>query len=98
MLFVTNARLSSGTECSCVEAGRPTGNPRPDQTTPGLSCLSRSRQSGIAKQMRPGHNNAMFSSGYQEIKDGLRQQYIADPRPWLLGFSGGKDSTMLASL
>jgi DNA sulfur modification protein DndC len=35
---------------------------------------------------------------YQEIKDSLRKLYLGDDRPWLVGFSGGKDSTMLASL
>ena len=35
---------------------------------------------------------------FQEIKDALRQLYLEDKRPWLVGFSGGKDSTMLASL
>jgi DNA sulfur modification protein DndC len=36
--------------------------------------------------------------GYREIKDALSQLYAEDARPWLVGFSGGKDSTMLASL
>ena len=35
---------------------------------------------------------------FQEIKSSLRQLYLEDERPWLVGFSGGKDSTMLASL
>src|SRR3990167_8180796 len=35
---------------------------------------------------------------YQDIKTSLRQLYLEDKRPWLVGFSGGKDSTMLASL
>ena len=35
---------------------------------------------------------------YQNIKNNLRQLYFEDSRPWLVGFSGGKDSTMLASL
>ena len=35
---------------------------------------------------------------FQEIKGSLRQLYLEDERPWLVGFSGGKDSTMLASL
>ena len=35
---------------------------------------------------------------YQDIKTSLRQLYLEDERPWLVGFSGGKDSTMLASL
>jgi DNA sulfur modification protein DndC len=34
---------------------------------------------------------------FQEIKVSLQQLYLEDERPWLVGFSGGKDSTMLAS-
>ena len=41
---------------------------------------------------------AMGVSSYSDIKDSLRQLYLEDARPWLVGFSGGKDSTMLASL
>ncbi len=40
----------------------------------------------------------MAATAYQEIKKSLRQLYMEDNRPWLVGFSGGKDSTMLASL
>ena len=40
----------------------------------------------------------MATSIYQDIKKSLRQLYLEDDRPWLVGFSGGKDSTMLASL
>ncbi len=40
----------------------------------------------------------MSTTTYQDIKTGLRQLYTEDDRPWLVGFSGGKDSTMLASL
>ncbi|MCX5828033.1 MAG: DNA phosphorothioation system sulfurtransferase DndC [Deltaproteobacteria bacterium] len=35
---------------------------------------------------------------YKEILDNLRDQYINDSRPWLVGFSGGKDSTLVAAL
>ena len=35
---------------------------------------------------------------FQDIKSSLQQLYLEDERPWLVGFSGGKDSTMLASL
>jgi tRNA(Ile)-lysidine synthase TilS/MesJ len=38
-----------------------------------------------------------MSSTYREIRDSLCQLYLEDERPWLVGFSGGKDSTMLAS-
>lgn len=40
----------------------------------------------------------MSTNVYQEIKASLREMYLKDERPWLVGFSGGKDSTMLASL
>jgi DNA sulfur modification protein DndC len=35
---------------------------------------------------------------FQEIKASLHELYLEDERPWLVGFSGGKDSTMLAAL
>jgi len=40
----------------------------------------------------------MAALSYKDIKDSLTQLYAEDKRPWLVGFSGGKDSTMLASL
>lgn len=40
----------------------------------------------------------MTTTIYQDIKSSLRKLYLEDDRPWLVGFSGGKDSTMLASL
>ena len=40
----------------------------------------------------------MAATAYQDIKKSLRQLYLEDNRPWLVGFSGGKDSAMLASL
>ncbi len=39
----------------------------------------------------------MGGSLYQAIKDSLRRLYVEDNRPWLVGYSGGKDSTMVAS-
>jgi len=40
----------------------------------------------------------MTTTAYRNIRDLLSQLYLEDERPWLVGFSGGKDSTMLASL
>ena len=40
----------------------------------------------------------MTMTVFQDIRGSLRQLYLEDQRPWLVGFSGGKDSTMLASL
>jgi DNA sulfur modification protein DndC len=34
----------------------------------------------------------------QEISADLRQAYLGDKRPWIIGFSGGKDSTMVTQL
>ena len=33
---------------------------------------------------------------YLDIKASLRQLYLNDERPWIVGFSGGKDSTLVA--
>jgi 3'-phosphoadenosine 5'-phosphosulfate sulfotransferase (PAPS reductase)/FAD synthetase len=40
----------------------------------------------------------MDATSYHDIKSSLRRLYLDAPRPWLVGFRGGKDSTMLASL
>ena len=40
----------------------------------------------------------MSENKFQEIKDNLRELYLKDERPWLVGFSGGKDSTMVAAM
>ena len=34
----------------------------------------------------------------QEIYDEIKTLYQSDDRPWILGFSGGKDSTCMAQL
>ena len=44
------------------------------------------------------NDTASMVVAYQDIKDSLRRLYLDDERPWLVGFSGGKDSTMLAAL
>lgn len=52
-------------------------------------------------------NSALPAEGFEESRpsapsalfaDTLRDLYLNDPRPWLVGFSGGKDSTMVAAL
>jgi DNA sulfur modification protein DndC len=40
----------------------------------------------------------MSSTNFSEIRDNLQTLYLEDARPWLVGFSGGKDSSMVASL
>lgn len=34
----------------------------------------------------------------ENIVDSIRQLYLADSRPWMVGFSGGKDSSLVAHL
>jgi DNA sulfur modification protein DndC len=41
---------------------------------------------------------SMADTDYSKITHFLTKLYLEDDRPWLVGFSGGKDSTMLASL
>ena len=56
-------------------------------------------RSGLAKLAETTTLPAlMVPDTYQTIKASLRQLYLEDARPWLVGFSGGKDSTMVASL
>ncbi len=40
----------------------------------------------------------MENSGYRLLKDSLRKLYFNAPRPWLVGYRGGKGSPMVASL
>lgn len=40
----------------------------------------------------------MTTSVYRNLLDSIRTLYLTDDRPWLVGFSGGKDSTLVASL
>jgi DNA sulfur modification protein DndC len=37
-------------------------------------------------------------TNFKEIVKDLRALYLADSRPWLIGFSGGKDSTLVGAL
>ena len=40
----------------------------------------------------------MAAPTISDIKNSLTELYLADERPWLVGFSGGKDSTLVAQL
>ena len=33
-----------------------------------------------------------------DVHDEIRKVYLSDNRPWIIGFSGGKDSTCLVQL
>jgi DNA sulfur modification protein DndC len=39
-----------------------------------------------------------FLPVYEAVEDKLRSLYLDDPRPWFVGFSGGKDGTMVLCL
>lgn len=54
---------------------------------------------GIDAEIFPAHTPApMAATSYSDISGSLQQLYRDDPRPWLIGFSGGKDSTLVAAL
>jgi len=38
------------------------------------------------------------SRSLKEIYEEIRKVYLSDNRPWILGFSGGKDSTTMVQL
>lgn len=41
----------------------------------------------------------LFDKGkIQEIREEIKQIYLCDPRPWVIGYSGGKDSTLVLQL
>ena len=40
----------------------------------------------------------MNKTVFEEIKEEMKLVYLHDSRPWMIGFSGGKDSTLLVSL
>ncbi len=42
--------------------------------------------------------NTESAQAYQNILDEMRLVYLHDQRPWMIGFSGGKDSTLLCQL
>lgn len=50
------------------------------------------------------HHNQMLneleinSMALSDIVDGITKTYLSDSRPWIIGFSGGKDSTAILSL
>lgn len=63
--------------------------------------VKRARLTLLPLQTLPAKKEVLAAMGvsiYQDIRNNLRELYLEDTRPWLVGFSGGKDSTMLASL
>ena len=40
----------------------------------------------------------MSATNFQEIKNGLRELYLDDARPWLVGFSGGNLESEISNL
>lgn len=43
--------------------------------------------------------NSYFSENtLQDLLDEIRYVYMSDERPWIIGYSGGKDSTVVTHL
>jgi DNA sulfur modification protein DndC len=63
-----------------------------------IECPYWNMHGSLAKPPAISEGEPMSFTGFQQIKDSLHALYEGDSRPWLVGFSGGKDSTMVASL
>lgn len=48
-----------------------------------------------AAQKSPPRERVIRADFASVVTEELREAYLSDPRPWVLGFSGGKDSTCL---
>lgn len=46
----------------------------------------------------PSRNNAQTLTLAERTKNSLKQQLVADRRPWVVAYSGGKDSTLVLQL
>ena len=43
--------------------------------------------------------NSFFNENvYEDLLEEIRYVYLSDDRPWIIGYSGGKDSTTVAKL
>lgn len=43
-------------------------------------------------------NSYFNENSYEELLDGIKYVYQSDNRPWIIGYSGGKDSTTVVEL
>lgn len=73
-----------------VLAGSPSPIPYPDVAG------SADAQAEVSEDAATSPTRA--ASHYVAVRAGLTDLYLRDSRPWLVGFSGGKDSTMVAAL
>lgn len=59
------------------------------------------RRGGSASRTQAGESDLILSKVYsttEEIIDEIKEQYLDDAIPWVVGFSGGKDSTAVLQL
>lgn len=43
--------------------------------------------------------NSFFNENvYEDLLEEIRYVYLSDERPWIIGYSGGKDSTTVTKL
>jgi len=61
-------------------------------------ALSVGGRAGVCLRFPPSRPSALLDRMLTAITRSLRDLYLSDPRPWMVGFSGGKDSTLVAHL
>jgi len=52
----------------------------------------------IVKVIKPNKQGKLTKDGLDACLDLIRRQYLGDGRPWVIGYSGGKDSTCVLQL
>lgn len=65
---------------------------------PVVSPTSEPRQPSEATKFGRERVGAVRTGFHRLVMDDLRGAYLSDERPWVVGFSGGKDSTCLVQL
>lgn len=51
-----------------------------------------------ATKIKASHDTAVPGKSFAEVVEEIKSIYLADKRPWVVGFSGGKDSTAILQL
>jgi len=71
--------------------------PQPDASS-SMVTLENPTPTTAAKQRKSGFNELGFQATIELLQEEIRSLYTADEVPWIIGYSGGKDSTATLQL
>lgn len=63
-----------------------------------MSNSSLSTKDGPATSLKLPQSSKLNKNNIEQLQEQIRQVYLADARPWVIGYSGGKDSTTALQL